>query len=147
MIIKSPDISCIAPLHTKHPCFIPFAESLISAGFPSSAENFTEHALDLNDLLIAHPAATFFVRVTGDSMIEAGINSGDMLIVDRSLAPAHNKIAIVRINDEFTLKRLHYHATGLLLMAANPHYKPITITSETDFEIWGIVTFIIHKPK
>lgn len=146
-MFKSRDISCITHIDTSTSCKLPYAQSLVSAGFPSSAENFTEQTLDLNELLIAHPVATFFVRVKGDSMIEAGIHSGDILIVDRSLAPVHNKVAVVRIDDEFTLKRLHYHSQGLRLVAANPEYSPIEITAETDFEIWGIVTFIIHKPR
>ncbi len=126
-------------------CKIPFSESSVPAGFPSSAENFIENALDLNDLLIKHTASTFFVRVVGNSMINAGINSNDILIVDRSLSPINNKIAIVRINDEFTVKRLKLEGTKTFLVAENEQYQPIEITKEMDCEVWGIVTFVIHQ--
>ncbi len=138
-------IQIIARLEALKPCVIPFSESLVSAGFPSSAENFIENSLDLNDLLITHPSATFFIRVIGDSMINAGINSGDILIVDRSLSVANNKIAIVRIHDEFTVKRVKINGNNISLIAENDNYKPIEIKKETDFEVWGIVTFVIHQ--
>lgn len=138
-------IVAVYPLEPQKPCVIPFAESLVSAGFPSSAENFVENSLDLNDLLIEHPAATFYVRVIGDSMIKAGINSGDILIVDRSLSVTNNKIAIVRINDEFTVKRLRIESNKVLLVAENDDYKAMEIKKDMDVEVWGIVTFVIHK--
>jgi DNA polymerase V len=124
---------------------IPFSESLISAGFPSSAENFIERTLDINDLLIKHPVSTFYIRVIGDSMINAGINSGDILVVDRALAFTNNKIAVVRINNEFTVKRICFTEDRMLLLAENDTYAPIEITPEMDFEVWGMVTFVIHK--
>ena len=138
-------LKLIAQFQASKEYVILFAESLVSAGFPSSAENFTENALDLNDLLIKHPSATFFVRVIGDSMINAGIHSGDILIVDRSLSVANNRVAIVRINDEFTVKRIKLTESQLFLIADNDQYKPIEINKETDFEVWGIVTFVIHS--
>lgn len=124
---------------------IAYAESLVSAGFPSTAENFSERSLDLNDLLIKHPISTFYIRVLGDSMINAGINSNDILIVDRALSVSNNKIAVVRINNDFTVKRIKFAQDKILLMAENDHYTPIEITQEMDFEIWGIVTYVIHK--
>jgi len=124
---------------------IPFPESLISAGFPSSAENFIEKSLDINDLLIKHPTSTFFIKVLGNSMINAGINSGDILVVDRSLSVSNNKIAIVRIENEFTVKRIRFIQDKVLLIAENEEYKPIEINEEMDVEIWGIVTYVIHK--
>ena len=124
---------------------IAFSESLISAGFPSSAENFVERTLDINDLLIKHPVSTFYIRVIGDSMINAGINTGDILVVDRSLTITNDKIAIVRINNEFTVKRINFTKDKVLLIAENDNYQPIQINNEMDFEIWGIVTFVIHK--
>lgn len=124
---------------------IAFSESLISAGFPSSAENFVERTLDINDLLIKHPVSTFYIRVIGDSMINAGINTGDILVVDRSLTLTNNKIAVVRINNEFTVKRINFTKEKVLLIAENDNYQPIEINNEMDFEIWGIVTFVIHK--
>ncbi|MCL5875714.1 MAG: translesion error-prone DNA polymerase V autoproteolytic subunit [Candidatus Dependentiae bacterium] len=138
-------IVAVHPLETITSQPIPFSESLIAAGFPSAIENFSEQALDLNDLLIHHPASTFFVRVSGDSMINAGINSNDILIVDRSLPVLHNKIAVVRIHDEFTVKRLKLIGSTIQLVAENDQYKPIEIKPETDFEVWGIVTFVIHQ--
>jgi DNA polymerase V len=124
---------------------IPFSEALISAGFPSSAENFIERTLDINNLLIKHPVSTFYIRVIGDSMINAGINSGDILVVDRSLTFSNNKIAVVRINNEFTVKRIHFSQDKIQLLAENDNYAPIEITAEMDFEVWGMVTFVIHK--
>lgn len=124
---------------------IAYVESLVSAGFPSTAENFSERSLDLNDLLIKHPISTFYIRVLGDSMINAGINSNDILIVDRALSVSNNKIAVVRINNEFTVKRIRFEQDKIFLMAENDNYKPIEINNEMDFEIWGIVTYVIHK--
>jgi DNA polymerase V len=124
---------------------VSFAESLISAGFPSSAENFLEKTLDLHELLVTHPASTFFIRVHGDSMIDAGILSGDILIVDRSLSVSNNRIIVARINDEFVVKRIIFKQDAIILAAENAHYPPIHINGDIDFEVWGIVTFIIHR--
>lgn len=124
---------------------IPFTESLISAGFPSTAESFVDRALDINDLLIKHPESTFYIRVIGDSMINAGINTGDILVVDRASTFTNNKIAVVRINNEFTVKRISFTQDKILLIAENDNYAPIEITQEMDFEVWGIVTFVVHK--
>jgi DNA polymerase V len=138
-------IAAIGTIEQLKECKIPFAGSLISAGFPSAIENFVENSLDLNDLLIKHPMATFFVRVIGNSMINAGIHSNDILIVDRSLSVAHNKIAVVRIADEFTVKRIHLNGQRMTLVAENVQYKPIEVTENMDVEIWGIVTSVIHQ--
>ncbi len=124
---------------------IPFLSSLISAGFPSSAENYLEKSLDLNDLLIKHASSTFFIRVIGNSMQDGGINSGDILIVDRALSIANNKIVVARLNDEFTVKRILIKDDKIYLVPDNKKYPPIEITSEIDFEIWGVVTFVIHQ--
>lgn len=126
-------------------CKIPFLETSIPAGFPSPAENFIDNALDLNDLLIKHTTSTFFIRVVGNSMVNAGINSNDILIVDRSLSPINNRIAVVRINDEFTVKRLKLEGERTFLVAENDQYQPIEITKDMDCEVWGIVTFVIHQ--
>lgn len=127
----------------KH--LIPLIDARVSAGFPSSAENYLDKSLDLNELLIKHPAATFFVRVKGDSMINAGINSGDILIVDRALSVSNNKIVIARVNDEFTVKRIKLEEHKIFLIADNNKYEAIEITGDMDFEIWGIVTCVIHQ--
>lgn len=138
-------IDSIYSIEPKKRLKIPLFESAIPAGFPSSAENFIEKALDLNDLLISHPASTFFIRVKGDSMINAGIRSNDILIVDRALSPSHNKIVIARINDELTIKRIKFEATGIILVPENDAFKPIPITADMDFEVWGVIAFVIHQ--
>ncbi len=117
----------------------------VSAGFPSPAEDYIDQKLDLNELLITNPAATFFVRVAGDSMTGVGINHDDLLIVDRSLEPANGKIVIAVINGELTVKRLMMDGKSCQLVAENPNYKPLHISEEMAFEVWGIVTSVIHR--
>jgi len=121
-----------------------FLES-VSAGFPSPADDYLESRLDLNDYLIRNPAATFFVRVSGDSMIEAGIYSGDILIVDRSLQPKEGSVIIAVIDGELLVKRLHFSKNKIYLLPENRNYKPIEITKEMGFEVWGVVTNVIHS--
>jgi len=117
----------------------------VSAGFPSPAEDYIEQRLDLNELLIRRPAATFFVRVNGDSMTGAGINHDDILIVDRSLEPVSGKIVIAVIDGEFTVKRLIGAGDSRRLVAENPAYPPLEISGESSCEIWGVVTSSIHQ--
>jgi DNA polymerase V len=119
--------------------------SAVQAGFPSPADDFMEKMLDLNEHLIQHPAATFFVRVEGDSMMGAGILKGDILIVDRSIEAVSERIVIAVINGEFTVKRLKMENGKISLEAENPNYPPISIKKEWDFQIWGVVTYIIHQ--
>ena len=119
--------------------------SAVEAGFPSPAEDYIEGSLDLNKHLIKHPAATFFVRVSGDSMINAGIYPGDILIVDRSLEAIDKKIVIAVIDGELTVKRLKHRDNLLFLEPENEAYLPIKITKEMSFEVWGVVTNVIHK--
>lgn len=121
-----------------------FLES-VSAGFPSPADDYLENRLDLNEYLIRNPSATFFVRVTGDSMLDAGIYSGDILVVDRSLSPKDGNIVIAVINGELTVKRLQKIKSKLYLLPENQNYKPIEITSEMNFEVWGVVSTVIHS--
>jgi len=116
----------------------------VAAGFPSPAEDYMEGKLDLNKHLIKHPAATFFVRVTGDSMIEAGIHPGDILIVDRSLEPADKKVVIAVIEGDLTVKRIRMLDGKVVLVPENENYKPLQIEAEMNFEIWGVVTNVIH---
>lgn len=120
-----------------------FLES-VSAGFPSPADDYLEGKLDLNDYLIMNPSATFLVRVTGDSMINSGIYSGDLLIVDRSLEPKDGNIVIAVIDGELTVKRLRNAKNKLSLVPENPKYKPIEITESMNFEVWGVVSTVIH---
>lgn len=124
---------------------LPFFENGVSAGFPSPAENEIEKDLDLNEYLIKHPAATFFLRVSGDSMIKAGIHHQDILVVDRSLEPVSGKVVIASINGELTVKRLVKSGQCLQLVAENKAYSPINITGEEDFRIWGVVTHVVHS--
>lgn len=126
---------------------IPLYACRVRAGFPSPADDYIETHLDLNSHLIAHPAATFFVTASGDSMIGAGIASGDMLVVDRSLEAVHGKIVIAAINGELTVKRLARVGSAVQLMPENPDYPPIDITGEEDLVIWGVVTHVIHPAR
>lgn len=124
---------------------LPMFLEAISAGFPSPADDYLESKLDLNDYLIKNPSATFFLRVAGDSMINVGIHSGDILIVDRSLVPKHGSIVIAVINGELTVKRLQQNNNKYFLYAENNKYEPIEITKEMAFEVWGVVTNVIHS--
>ncbi|MDZ7642174.1 MAG: translesion error-prone DNA polymerase V autoproteolytic subunit [Desulfurivibrio sp.] len=117
----------------------------VSAGFPSPAEDYIEGRLDLNQLMVAHPAATFFVRVAGDSMINAGIHHDDILVVDRSLEAVNGKVVIAVLNGELTVKRLVQKNGTARLLAENPNYPPLELTEESACEIWGVVTFVIHS--
>jgi DNA polymerase V len=116
----------------------------VTAGYPSPAEDFIENKLDLNQHLIQHPAATFFVRVSGDSMTGAGIHSGDLLIVDCSLEPAPGKVVIAVINGEHTVKRLTREGDRIFLMAENADYPPIEVSELEELHIWGVVTCVMH---
>jgi DNA polymerase V len=132
--------------YVENGCFrIPLYETLVSAGFPSPAEDAIDQALDLNQLLIRHPAATFFLKVSGDSMINAGIHPNDILVVDRSLAPNSGKIIIAAVNGELTVKRLLKKLQKVYLVPENDAYPIIEITEFIDFRIWGVVTSVIHQ--
>lgn len=124
---------------------LPLFSSRVSAGFPSPADDYMECTLDLNTHLIPHPAATFFVKASGDSMQGAGIQTGDILIVDRSLEASHGKIVIAAINGELTVKRLSRQPGRVQLLPENPRYAPIDITADQDVVIWGVVTHVIHQ--
>ena len=117
----------------------------ISAGFPSPTEDFKQERLSLDNELIKNKEATFFARVSGQSMIEAGLNDNDLLVIDRSLSPTHNKIAVCFLDGEFTVKRLKVEKDEVWLQPENKNYQPIKITEENDFVIWGIVTNVIKK--
>ncbi|MCW8394834.1 LexA family protein [Legionella sp. PATHC039] len=123
---------------------IPLYTSSVRAGFPSPGDDYIESMLDLNEYLIKHPASTFFVRASGESMINAGIYSGDILIVDRGIEATHGKIVIVALNGELTVKRLSRQHGQVKLLAENPDFPPIDITEEYDMVIWGVVTHVIH---
>ena len=125
-------------------CQQPLFEAGVSAGFPSPAADYEESKLDLNKHLIKNPPATFFVRVTGDSMVGAGIHHGDLLIVDRSLEPKDKSVVIAVVNGELTVKRIRIKGRKITLEPENENYSAQQITEETEFEVWGIVTNVIH---
>ena len=124
---------------------IPFYQSNVSAGFPSPAEDFMDLDLNLQDYLVQHPSATFCVRVTGDSMQNAGIFSGDVMVVDRALEAKNNNIVLAVLDGEFTVKRIQKRAGKLYLKPENKNFSPIEIIEEMNFQVWGVVTHIIHK--
>ena len=117
----------------------------ISAGFPSPADDFKQERLSLDSELIKNKEATFFARVCGQSMIDAGLNDNDLLVIDRSLPPTHNRIAVCFLDGEFTVKRLKVEGDEVWLQPENKQYKSIRVTPENDFVIWGIVTNVIKK--
>ena len=124
---------------------IPYFDTGVSAGFPSPAEDFKEQRLSLDNEFIKNKEATFFARVSGQSMIDAGLDDNDLLIIDRSIEPVNNKIAVCFLDGEFTVKRLKVDTNGVWLKPENPNYPIIKITEENDFIIWGIVTNVIKK--
>ena len=130
---------------TSSRLYLPFFGSRIPAGFPSPADDYVENKLDLNEYLVSHKEATFFLQVQGDSMIGAGIHDGDLIVVDRSLNPAHKKIVVAVVDGELTVKRLLLNKRKTLLVPENPHYKAIEITDEQSFQIWGVITSVIHR--
>ncbi|MYL84774.1 translesion error-prone DNA polymerase V autoproteolytic subunit [Desulfovibrio aerotolerans] len=135
----------ITPVAARSRLPLPLYLAPVSAGFPSPAEDYLDKALDLNELLIAHPAATFYVRASGDSMRDAGIHSGDILVVDRAVEPTHGRVVIAALDGELTVKRLRYTGGRLFLVPENPDYAPLEVSPEASFEIWGVVTFVIHR--
>lgn len=126
---------------------LPLFLSSVPAGFPSPADSYLDNALDLNELLISHPAATFFVRVSGESMIDANIHPGDVLIVDRALEPSHRAIVIAIVNGEFTVKRVLRKGKKIFLAPENRSYPLIEVSEEEDFQVWGVVTYVIHRAR
>lgn len=115
----------------------------ISAGFPSPAMDFIDLTIDMNKHLVKHPSATFYGRVKGMSMKDAGIHDGDLLVIDKSIRPTNDKIAVCYIDGEFTVKRIKIEQECVWLIPENETYLPIKVTSENDFVIWGIVTYVI----
>ena len=119
-------------------------EARVSAGFPSPAADYEEDKLDLNRYLVKNPATTFFVRAIGDSMVGAGIHCGDLLVVDRSLEPRDKSVVIAAINGELTVKRIRMGNKRITLEPENENYSVRQITEDTDFQVWGVVTNVIH---
>ncbi|WP_308991554.1 translesion error-prone DNA polymerase V autoproteolytic subunit [Mariniflexile litorale] len=144
MLHQSNNLSFFTPEDTNSLGAV-FFETGISAGFPSPAEDFKEQRLSLDKELIRNKEATFFARVSGQSMIGAGLDDNDLLVIDRSLEPQNNKIAVCFLDGEFTVKRLKVDKDEVWLQPENPNYPIIKITSENNFIIWGIVTNVIKK--
>lgn len=124
---------------------LPLFSDTVPAGFPSPADDYIENNLDLNKYLIQHPSSTFYIKVNGDSMIEANIYCGDILIIDRSIKIQNNDIALVILNGSFTVKRLRIMGEIILLVPENEKYKTVEVSKEMDFEVWGKVVWSIHK--
>lgn len=126
---------------------LPIADEGIKAGFPSPAQDFMDLAIDLNKELAHHPASTFYGRVRGDSMQDAGVYDGDILIIDKSLEPRNGDMAVCFVDGEFTIKYIKIEKDIVWLIPANDKYQPIKVTEENDFLIWGIVTYSIKKQR
>lgn len=124
---------------------LPFADEGVKAGFPSPAQDFMGEPLDFNRDIVKRPESTFYAKVSGDSMINEGIRSGDILLIDRSQVAFNGALAVCAIDGEFTLKRIKKKGEKLFLMPANEAYAPIEITEENDFVVWGVVDYIIKK--
>ena len=132
----------LSPPSRSRPLFF----DAVHGGFPPPAQDYIERQIDLNELLVTRPSATYFVRVEGDSMRDANIREGDLLVVDSSLNARHDDIVIAAINGEFTVKRLQTHPC-VQLMPMNPRYQPIRLREEEELEIFGVVTFIIYAAR
>jgi len=149
-VLTMPCDSSIASIHrigSSGSARFPLFAARIPAGFPSPADDYVEKGLDLNELLIRHPSATFFVRVSGESMTGAGIHSGDVLVVDRAEIARNGSIIIAALNGELTVKRFVRGNGRVYLVSENPNYAPFEVTGETGFEVWGVVVHVIHSFK
>jgi len=135
------------PFEARTELCIPLASASVQAGFPSPAEDHMENSLDLNEHLVSNPAATFFVRVRGNSMRDAGIQGGDLLVVDRSITPGDRQIVIAMLDGEFTVKRLCKRGDRIFLEAENVDFEPLEISESQELTIWGVVTFVIHPAR
>ena len=136
----------LVPARSLTPVKVPLYSGKVAAGFPSPADDYVEKTLDLNELLIQKPAATFFVRAEGESMLGAGIHPNDILVVDRSLKPTVGKVVICALNGELTVKRLkRLGENSLVLAAENPAYADIVVKEDIDMVVWGVVTNVIHS--
>ena len=124
---------------------LPLFLERVACGFPSPAQDYVEDRLDLNRLAVRHPSATYFIKVSGDSMIGAGIGDGDLLVVDRSVEAGHRKVVIAALEGELTVKRLLRRDGRVLLAPENPRFAPIDITESEFVHIWGVVTYVVHK--
>ncbi len=138
-------ISDVKPVIEKQTSGLQFFEGRVQAGFPSPAQGEYADTIDLNRALITNPAATFCARVIGNSMVDAGINEGDLLIIDRSLTPHDGNIAVCFVDGDFTVKRLSVRDDGIYLIPANAQYPELRVSEESNFQVWGVVSHIIKK--
>jgi DNA polymerase V len=149
MFLNPDDFSVSAPQALNPDCEVwalPYFGA-VRAGFPSPAADYIDQNIDLNKELIAHPSATFFVRIKGHSMKDAGMEDGDVVLIDRAIKPNDGKIALCCWNGEFTIKRLSYKGKTLWLLPANDRFAPIEVSMEMEMVVWGIVTYIIKKAR
>ena len=123
----------------------PYISSGIKAGFPSPAADFDESKISLDNVLVKNREATFYAKASGTSMIGAGIDDGDILVIDRSIEPQNNKVAVCFIDGEFTIKRILVEKDGVYLMPENAAFQPIKVTDENELIIWGMVTYVIKS--
>lgn len=140
-----PTAEILAAIDTEQSLELPMLDNFIPAGFPSPTQGIQSDGIDLNRELIRHPSSTFCARVTGNSMIDSGISDGDIIIVDKSLDPHDGAIAVCYLDGEFTLKRIAIRETGVWLVPANPKFPEIWVNDEANFQVWGIVTYIIKQ--
>lgn len=124
---------------------MPLAHTGVSAGFPSPADDFKELRISIDQEVVKNEEATFYARVAGQSMQGAGLDDGDLLVIDRSKEPEDNAIAVCFIDGEFTVKRLKVEAACVYLMPENPNYSPIKVTEDNQLIIWGVVTYVVKK--
>lgn len=129
----------------EHEMELPYFDDGIAAGFPSPANDYLDLSLDLNKALVRNPSSTFYARVKGHSMKDEGILDGDMLIIDKSLEPSNGATAVCFIDGEFTLKKIKIEKERVWLVPANTDFKPIEVTKDNDFTVWGIVVYVIKK--
>lgn len=134
----------IRPAELREIITLPLFSDLVQCGFPSPAADYVEQRIDLNELLVSHPSSTYFVKAAGDSMIEAGISDGDLLVVDSSRTAEHGDIVIAAVDGEFTVKRLQLRPT-VQLNPMNGAYSPIVVGSEDTLDVFGVVTFIVKS--
>jgi len=144
---KSRSVIDIFIADTKSSVELPFVEEGIRAGFPSPAQDYLDLSIDLNNELIKHPSTTFYGRVKGDSLIEADIHEGDILIIDKSLEAREGDLAVCCVDGEFTLKYIKIEQDVVWLIPANKDFQPIKVTAGNEFVIWGIVTYSIKKHR
>jgi DNA polymerase V len=142
MIISTP-----IPFEKRTNLRLPLVSASVEAGFPSPADDHLERGIDLNEELVRNPAATFYVRVKGESMRDAGIHPGDLLMIDRSVTPADKQIVVAMIDGEFTVKRFRKRNGKITLEAENPAFLPIEVGEDQELTIWGAVTYIIHQAR